>query len=103
MNTQTSTKAKTLKFQPTSRAGKEYRTWFRGEHTNALPHNRHFYKLGGVERYVLKGWAPEAPMITASSQVTAFGSCFAANISNWLAKRSYTVLNKSDERVVQGY
>ena len=92
-----SSKATKLKFQPTSRAGKEYRTWFRGEHTNALPHNRHFYKLGGVEKYVLKGWAPEAPMISASSQVTAFGSCFAANISNWLAKRSYNVLNKSED------
>lgn len=89
-------KAKKLKFQPTSRAGSEYRTWFRGEHTNALPHNRHFYKLRGVEKYVLKGWAPEVPAISATSQVTAFGSCFAANISNWLAKRSYNVLNKAE-------
>ena len=92
-----STKAKKLKFQPTSRQGKEFRTWFRGEHTNALPHNRHFYKQGGVEKYVLQGWAPDAPVITARTQVTAFGSCFAANISNWLSKRSYNVLNKAED------
>ncbi|MEL6792937.1 MAG: GSCFA domain-containing protein [Pseudomonadota bacterium] len=92
-----STKAKKLKFQPTSRAGKEYRTWFRGEHTNPLPHNRHMYKANGIQKYVLSGWTPEAPVITARTQVTAFGSCFAANISNWLSKRSYNVLNKSED------
>ena len=92
-----STKATKLKFQPTSRAGKEYRTWFRGEHTNALPHDRHFYKAGGIEKYVLQGWTPETPSIDARTQVTAFGSCFAANISNWLSKRSYNVLNKAED------
>lgn len=90
-------KAETLKFQRTSRDGKDYRTWFRGEHTNALPHNRHLYKAGAVEKYVLHGWQPEAPAIDARTQVTAFGSCFAANISNWLSKRNYNVLNKSED------
>ena len=86
-----------LQFQTTSRAGKEYRTWFRGEHTNALPHDRHFFKKGGIERYVLQGWKPAKPCIDAKTQVTAFGSCFAANISNWLARRNYNVLNKSED------
>jgi len=69
----------------------------RQEHTNALPHNRHFYKQGGIEKFVLKGWAPSEQNISAKTQVTAFGSCFAANISNWLSKRSYNVLNKADD------
>lgn len=90
-------KADKLQFQTTSRQGKEFRTWFRGEHTNALPHNRHFYKQGAIEKYVLKGWAPDAPVIDVNTQVTAFGSCFAANISNWLSRRNYNVLNKSDD------
>ncbi len=90
-------KAKKLKFQPTTQASSDYRTWFRGEHTNILPADRHFLQADGVEKFVLHGWAPKAPVITASSQVTAFGSCFAANISNWLAKRSYNVLNKSED------
>ena len=90
-------KADKLQFQTTSRKGKEFRTWFRGEHTNPLPHNRHFYKQGAIEKYVLKGWAPETPAIDVNTQVTAFGSCFAANISNWLSRRNYNVLNKSDD------
>ena len=92
-----STKAKKLKFQPTTQASSDYRTWFRGEHTNILPADRHFFQPGGIEKFVLQGWTPKQPEITATSQVTAFGSCFAANISNWLAKRSYNVLNKSEE------
>ncbi|MEM7525068.1 MAG: GSCFA domain-containing protein [Pseudomonadota bacterium] len=90
-------KAEKLVFQTTSRAGKDFRTWFRGEHTNALPHNRHLFRSGAIEKYVLHGWTPEAPQIDAGTQVTAFGSCFAANISNWLTKRSYNVLNKAED------
>lgn len=92
-----SAKAKKLAFQPTTRKSADYRTWFRGEHTNLLPADRHFYTPDGIERFVLHGWKPEEPFITAKSQVTAFGSCFAANISNWLAKRSYNVLNKAED------
>lgn len=90
-------KAAKLQFQTTSRSGKEYRTWFRGEHTNVQPHNRHFFKAGAIEKYVLKGWQPKEPVIRVDTQVTAFGSCFAANISNWLSKRNYNVLNKSPD------
>ncbi|RED18431.1 GSCFA domain-containing protein [Pontivivens insulae] len=88
-------KAEKLQFQTTSRSGSEFRTWFRGEHTNALPHNHQFFRPGAIEKYVLKGWAPEEPFIDVNTQVTAFGSCFAANISNWLSKRNYNVLNKA--------
>lgn len=88
-------KAEKLQFQTTSRQGAEYRTWFRGEHTNVLPHDRHLFRAGGVERFVLQGWMPETPQIDATTQVTAFGSCFAANISNWLSRRNYNVLNKA--------
>lgn len=90
-------KATKLQFQPTTRDGDDYRTWFRGENTNLLPSNRYFFRRDGVEKFVLKGWAPKEPVISVNSQVTAFGSCFAANISNWMAKRSYTVLNRSDD------
>lgn len=90
-------KAEKLQFQITSRRGPEHRTWFRGEHTNGLPHDRHLYHAGGIEKYVLQGWTPEAPAIDARTQVTAFGSCFAANISNWLSRRNYNVLNKAED------
>lgn len=90
-------KAEKLKFQTTSRTGAEFRTWFRGAHVNALPTDGRLYRAGGIEKYVLEGWAPERPFIDARTQVTAFGSCFAANISNWLARRNYRVLNKAED------
>ncbi|MEO0360527.1 MAG: GSCFA domain-containing protein [Pseudomonadota bacterium] len=90
-------KAEKLKFQRTSRAGKDFRTWFRGEHTNPLPHDRHFFRDGAIEKFVLKGWLPDEPVIGPETNVTAFGSCFAANISNWLSKRRYNVLNKAED------
>lgn len=90
-------KAEKLQFQTTSRKGPEYRTWFRGEHVNALPTDARLFRPGGVEKYALHGWTPERPAIDARTQVTAFGSCFAANISNWLARRNYSVLNKAPD------
>jgi len=92
-----SRKANLLKFQTTSRGGKEYRTWFRGDNMNILPHNRTFYRPNGIEKFVLEGWMPETPAITVNSQITAFGSCFAANISNYLSRRNYSVMNKADD------
>ncbi|MEL6679096.1 MAG: GSCFA domain-containing protein [Pseudomonadota bacterium] len=88
-------RASLLKFQTTTKDTPEYRTWFRGEHTNILPHNRHLFTPEGIGKYVLHGWTPEAPVIGTDTQVTAFGSCFAANISNWLSQRNYNVLNKA--------
>ena len=51
----------------------------------------------GPEKFVLEGWVPDAPVITKSTQITAFGSCFAANISNWLSERNFRVLNKAED------
>jgi len=90
-------KAKKLQFQSTSRAGKEYRTWFRGENMNILPHNRSFYRPNGMDKFVLEGWMPKEPCINVNTQITAFGSCFAANISNYLSRRNYAVMNKAED------
>ena len=84
-------------FQHTSEKGEEFRTWFRGEHTNFNPKLDQIMDVEGPERFVLHGWLPEAPLIGKSTQITAFGSCFAANISNWLSERNFRVLNKADE------
>ncbi|NNE55419.1 MAG: GSCFA domain-containing protein [Flavobacteriales bacterium] len=73
-----------------------YRTWFRGEHTNYNPDVAALESPESVGEYVLKGWSPEAPIIDHSTRITAFGSCFAENISNWLSRRSFNVLNKAD-------
>lgn len=46
---------------------------------------------GGAERYILGNFAPSEPFITKGNRITAFGSCFAGNVSRYLAKRGYTV------------
>lgn len=84
----------TLNFQVTTKASDEFRTWFRGEHTNYNPDVARMLDVGAAAQYVLHGWAPEAPLIRPDTQITAFGSCFAANISNWLSKRRFRVLTK---------
>lgn len=86
-----------VSFQTTSRHGRDYRTWFRGDHTNFNPKLERLMAIDGAQEFVLKGWLPEKPLIQRSTQITAFGSCFAANISNWLSRRNFNVLNRSDE------
>ena len=84
-------------FQTTSRHGPEFRTWFRGEHTNFNPTLAKMAATDAAMSFVLDGWIPEAPEIDPDTRITAFGSCFAVNISNWLSRRNFRVLNKSDE------
>ncbi|WP_166418602.1 GSCFA domain-containing protein [Cochlodiniinecator piscidefendens] len=91
------TKAQHFNFQTTTKDTPEFRTWFRGEHTHYNPTMARMIPANAVQRHVLKGWEPEEPFITPDTQITAFGSCFAANISEWLARRNYRVLNKDEE------
>ncbi|MGB0411180.1 MAG: GSCFA domain-containing protein [Pikeienuella sp.] len=91
------TRAKNFNFQTTTKNTREFRTWFRGEHTNYNPTEARMIPPEAASKWVLHGWAPEAPQITPDTQITAFGSCFAANISNWLSKRNFRVLNKDEE------
>ena len=50
-----------------------------------------------VTDQVLKGWLPDAKPIKPDTKITAFGSCFASNISDWLSKRNFRVLNKGQD------
>jgi GSCFA family len=88
--------AQEVNFQTTTKDSAEFRTWFRGEHTHYNPTVARLLDVTGTQKYVLQGWQPARPPITPTTQITAFGSCFAANISNWLSKRNFRVLNKDD-------
>ena len=66
-------------------------TWFRGNQTKRAPDQARLTSASAVEDWVLDGWLPDAPMIDRDTTVTAFGSCFAANISAWLSERNYRV------------
>lgn len=84
-------------FQTTSNDGPEFRTWFRGEHTHFNPTRARMLAPDAVEKWGLKGWLPDGPQIAHDTQITAFGSCFAANISNWLSRRHFRVLTRDEE------
>jgi GSCFA family len=98
----TAGQAQEVNFQTTTKDSAEFRTWFRGEHTHFNPTVARLLDVAGTQKYVLQGWQPTIPPITPTTQITAFGSCFAANISNWLSKRNFRVLNK-DEAAKNAY
>ena len=91
------TRAVGVAFQETSEGGEEFRTWFRGEHTNFNPRLGQLMSVDGPENFVLQGWLPDEPLIDKTTRITAFGSCFAANISNWLSERNFRVLNRAED------
>lgn len=88
-------KAETFNFQHTRREG-VFRTWFRGEHTNFNPDVAQMIAQDAALKYVVQGWEPRAACVTPDTRITAFGSCFAAHISNWLAARHYNILTKDE-------
>jgi GSCFA family protein len=70
--------------------------WYRGENTNYNPKVATMRSARAVEDYILLGWLPPEPFITPNTKITAFGSCFAAHISDHLNRRNYTILTKTD-------
>lgn len=70
-------------------------SWYRGEHTNFIPSKDNLREPGGLTTYVLQGWTPKTPFITRASNITAFGSCFAAHISDYLHERGFCVAGRS--------
>jgi len=69
-------------------------SWYRGPHTNFIPSKAELRAPDAVDRYILHGWVPDAPFITKSSRITAFGSCFAQHLTNYLHGAGYNVLGK---------
>lgn len=82
---------------------KAHHTWFRGEHVNFNPKIENMRTPQSVENYVLQGWAPPTPAIGPDTKVVAFGSCFAANITKWLAKRNFAVLTEKQGKAANAY
>lgn len=87
--------AQTFDFQHTGKDG-SFRTWFRGDHTNFNPDFEKMAETDAALRWVTEGWRPATRMVTPDTRITAFGSCFAENISNWLAGRNYNILTRDE-------
>lgn len=85
-----------IAFETGGRQQKAHRSWFRGAHTNFNPTVANMRQVTAVPEFVLKGWLPDTPPINRDTNIVAFGSCFAENITKWLAKRDYSVLTAKD-------
>lgn len=78
-------------------AGKKrraHKTWFRGENTNFHPVRASLTEPNAFEKYVGFGWLPDVPFITRDHYITAFGSCFAAEVTKFLVKEGYSVFGR---------
>ena len=71
-------------------------TWHRGDTVNYFPNSSDFFSNTFLQDYVLKGWIPEAPILTRGMKITAFGSCFAANITRHLSSIGFDLSSNRD-------
>jgi len=79
-------------------AGKKRRahgTWYRGEYTNYHPVRSSLSEPDAVANYVGHGWFPAAPFVHRDQYITAFGSCFAAEVTKFLVSEGYRVFGNN--------
>lgn len=74
-------------------------SFYRGETVNFHPALEDYSSDTFLERYLIKGWVPPEPMLTKGMKITAFGSCFAANITKHLSSIGYNLSNNRDPGV----
>lgn len=82
--------------------GDKHNPWFRGPRPKRNPDVTKMIPHTAAADHVIDGWAPKTPMIDGNTKITAFGSCFAANISNWLGRRNYRV-SSQDPNAQEAY
>lgn len=69
-------------------------TWYRGPYTNFHPTRANMSEREAISRYICQGWLPSAPMIDREKYITAFGSCFARRVTEFLHKEGYSVFGR---------
>lgn len=80
--------------------GTAHKSWYRGSDCNFNPNKINILQKDAIERYILKGWLPEEPFLDKNSSITAFGSCFAKHISEYLEKKGYNVVSSNDNSYI---
>ena len=88
------TSSSLIYYETGKRKRKAHATWYRGETTNFYPDKANIAKSGAVDEYVGKGWFPPAPFITKDHYITAFGSCFASEVTKFLYREGYQVFGR---------
>lgn len=66
-------------------------SWYRGENTNFHPRRSSLLEENAIEDHIGKGWFPKNPFIGREHYITAFGSCFAAEVTKFLIAENYRV------------
>ncbi len=79
---------------PGGRRQRLHKSWYRGETTNFHPVKASLKEPDAIERYVGHGWFPPAPFVTREHYITAFGSCFARHVTEFLYKEGYRVFGR---------
>jgi hypothetical protein len=72
--------------------------WYRGDVCNFNPAVPNMRRYDAIERFILHGLLPPEPFVTGETRITAIGSCFAQNISEYLGSRRYRVLTREESR-----
>jgi hypothetical protein len=78
---------------------REKRSFHRGEVVNFHPRAEDFARDEFLEDYLLKGWVPPKPVLSRGMRITAFGSCFAANITRHLSAIGFDLSRDRDPEV----
>lgn len=74
-------------------------SFYRGETINYNPYVEEYDKDDFLRNYVLKGWLPNGPVISRGTKITAFGSCFAAHITQHLSKIGFDLSRDRDSGI----
>jgi len=84
---------------PFSEQRKRKKSFHRGETVNYTPSREEFASDTFLQDYLLKGWMPSAPFISRETKITAFGSCFATNITKHLLGLGYNLASKREPNI----
>jgi len=74
-------------------------SFYRGKNINLNPYLSDRENKNFIEKYLLKGLIPSVKPIAKSTKITAFGSCFAENITKHLTSRGYSLSKNQDPNI----
>jgi Flp pilus assembly protein TadD len=86
--------SKQIFFEQDGKIEKVSYTYYRGEHTNFYPKDDSFQDDKVVSTHMVRGLVPPEPLFDEKSWIVAFGSCFAAHVSDYLYELGYNVATK---------
>lgn len=78
---------------------REKKSFHRGDVVNFHPRLDDFNDENFIGDYLLRGWVPPQGVLTRGMKITAFGSCFAANITRHLSSIGYNLSKDRDPDV----